>query len=115
MPKLIDREKVLATVGKYCSDSEMLRELKSIEYVVTGEKMHRRRTAETIGDRMLRVRRLAGLTQTEFAERVGSARKSIAEYERCVRLPSLCVAISVAEEFHISLNWLLLGEGERML
>lgn len=63
--------------------------------------------------RIKEVREKSGLTQEEFGRRIGSARNTIANYERGNRKPSNTVINSICREFGINKDWLLSGEGEQ--
>lgn len=65
---------------------------------------------ETIAERLLIIRRRAGLSQSEFAKSVGVIPRSYRNYEAAVRDVPLALAISVHRQFAVDLNWLLLGE-----
>ena len=64
---------------------------------------------ESMGSRLARARKLAGMTQRELSEAVGVDRTSVARYERGRNAPGaahirlLCVALGV------SADWLLGG------
>jgi len=65
---------------------------------------------ETIAERLLIVRRRAGLSQSEFAKSVGVIPRSYRNYEAAIRDVPLALAISVHKQFDVDLGWLLLGE-----
>jgi transcriptional regulator with XRE-family HTH domain len=62
-----------------------------------------------IANRFRSLRLKANLSQKEFAQSIGLSQTVIAEIERGSREPSRKVMIAVAKEYHISLDWLLLG------
>lgn len=53
------------------------------------------------------LREEAGLTQTQLADRIGVSRGSISFYENGDRIPDIEVLASIADEFHVSTDWLL--------
>lgn len=73
-------------------------------YIVVGEP-------RTICDRIKTIRFLEGYSLEEMGEALGLASCTIAKYETS-GLPSLVNAMSYAERFGVSLDWMLLGKGE---
>ncbi len=65
-----------------------------------------------IGERIRKVRRELCLTQTQFANRIGSMQNTITRYERNNRNPSPSVIYSICKEFNVNRKWLETGEGE---
>ena len=65
-----------------------------------------------LGERIKQVRLAAGLTQQQFAERIGLSRNFIAVIETSGRKPSDRTIADIAREFGVSLAWLEDGEGE---
>lgn len=68
-----------------------------------------------IGDNIKKIRRTLGLTQEEFAERVGVSRGVIMnlEYDKVQNLETKMPLFRlISKEFGVSLDWLLNGEGE---
>lgn len=68
-------------------------------------------TPQTIGDRMKTVRFDHDYSLEEMGEALGVDSTTVAKYET-LGAPSLFGAISYAETFGVSLDWLLLGKGE---
>lgn len=66
----------------------------------------------TLGERMKKLRKALGLTQQEFADKVGSKRNTIATYEMGRTEPSTAVISLICREFNVSETWLRTGEGE---
>ena len=64
-----------------------------------------------MNQRIKEIRKDAGLTQQEFAEKIGSARNTIANYEIGNRNPSDAVIRSICREFKINEEWLRTGIG----
>lgn len=65
-----------------------------------------------IGDRIKKVRRDLNMTQTEFANRIGSMQNTITRYETNNRNPSAPVIALICKEFNVNEEWLRTGEGE---
>lgn len=63
-------------------------------------------------NRIKQIRQNAGLTQLEFAKRIGVSRNTIATYETSVRIPIDAILISICREFDVNETWLRTGEGE---
>lgn len=63
-------------------------------------------------NRIRAVRKDAGLTQEEFAKRIGVSRNTIATYETSVRVPIDAIVVSICREFDVREEWLRTGEGE---
>lgn len=63
-------------------------------------------------DRLKKLRKELDLTQTEFAERIGSVQNTITGYESGRRNPSNPVIASICKEFNVNEEWLRTGDGE---
>lgn len=63
-------------------------------------------------DRIKKVRKALGLTQQDFAKRIGSVQNTITGYETGRREPSNQVVALICREFNVSETWLRTGEGE---
>lgn len=57
------------------------------------------------------LRKKLGLTQEEFAKKIGLARNSIANYEIGRREPTNAIITSICREFGVNEVWLRTGEG----
>lgn len=62
-------------------------------------------------DRIKKIRANAGLTQEQFAEKLGLKRNTIATYESG-KEPMPTVIVSICREFNINRKWLETGDGE---
>ena len=60
-----------------------------------------------VGRNLRRIRKTAGLTQTEFGERIGIAYYQVSRYERGLDEISLFLAVRVREEFNVELRDLI--------
>ena len=58
-------------------------------------------------ERLKEARLAAGLTRPKLAEKSGVAKNSIFQYEHGMFMPSLAVAIILAETLDVSLDWLV--------
>lgn len=63
-------------------------------------------------DRIKKIRKALGLTQQEFADRLGISRGNIATYETRDGNPGSSVITLICREFNVSETWLRTGEGE---
>ena len=63
-------------------------------------------------ERIKELRRSLGLTQEEFALRLGIKRGALANYEVGRNEPIDAVVALMCREFHVSEGWLRRGEGE---
>lgn len=68
----------------------------------------------TIGDRIKIVREELDFTQAVFAEKLGTARNTIANYEIGRREPMESTIKSICREFNVNYDWLKYGEGEML-
>lgn len=65
-----------------------------------------------IGERIKTLRKALGLSQTDFAARIGTVQNTITGYETGRREPSNQVLTLICLEFRVSEDWLRTGEGE---
>ncbi len=63
-------------------------------------------------ERIRAIRKDAGLTQTEFAERIGVKMNQVSFYENGRRAPSAATAREICRQFQVREHWLRTGEGE---
>jgi transcriptional regulator with XRE-family HTH domain len=68
------------------------------------QRLHMRATE--VGERIGRIREKLGLTQGEFAERLGVTRASVARYE-AGRVPNLSLLRRIARLGRVSVGWIL--------
>jgi len=64
-----------------------------------------------VNERIKATRKASGLTQSEFAERIGASRDKMASYETGRVVPSDTVLKMISREFSVSFAWLKTGEG----
>ena len=65
-----------------------------------------------MGERIKELRKYLGLTQQEFADRIGIKRNSIANYEIGRNDPVESIVHLIVREFNVSEQWLRTGEGD---
>ncbi len=69
---------------------------------------------ENIGQRIKQLRKMLGLTQKEFAEKIGKATISISKWEAGDRTPDESTLRLISQTFGVNLDWLKTGEGEML-
>lgn len=57
--------------------------------------------------RIREVRQNAGLTQTEFAQRIGTTKNQLSKYELNTQDTPLRIVITICTEFKVDANWIL--------
>jgi SOS-response transcriptional repressor LexA len=75
-------------------------------------KREREKFLMSVGERIKQLRELLGLTQTEFASRIGITYKMLGLYERGKYEPPEKVLKLISSTFGISYEWLKEGKGE---
>lgn len=65
-----------------------------------------------MNERIKRIRHELGLTQTEFAKRIGLKQNSMALIESGKRNTSTQAILSICREYGVNENWLRTGDGE---
>ena len=68
-----------------------------------------------IGDRIKQLRTDAKMTQPELAAKLEVTRSAVATYENNTRQPSFHILVRIAEIFHVSTDYLLLGSKDDSL
>lgn len=63
-------------------------------------------------ERIKKIRKENGLTQTEFGSRIGVKGNTITNYETSVRAPSEAMIKAICREFEINREWLETGKGK---
>lgn len=64
-----------------------------------------------LGERLKLLRKELGLTQSAFAERIGSVQNTVTGYESGRRNPSAPVVSLICREFNVNEEWLRTGKG----
>lgn len=67
-----------------------------------------------MNSRIKKIRVANGMTQQEFADRIGCSRSGLANYESGRNEPINPVITAICREFNINESWLRTGEGEMM-
>ena len=62
------------------------------------------------GARLQVLRKKTGLTQAEFAAKVGLVQPSIVRYEAGKQLPNAFIIMKIAQEYKCDLGWLIFGD-----
>lgn len=70
---------------------------------------------DTIGSRIIALRKSQSLTQQEFAERIGCSRAGVTNYELGRTKPLDPIITAICREFNVSETWLREGTGEMFL
>lgn len=66
-------------------------------------------------DRIIQIMQMEGLTNAEFAEKIGISTSSLSHIFNGRNKPSLEVVMRIHKAYpHININWLLYGEGEML-
>lgn len=66
----------------------------------------------SFSSRIKELRTSLGLTQVEFAEKIGTTQATLSSYENTDKTPSLDIVRNIADTFSISIDWLL-GRSEK--
>lgn len=69
---------------------------------------------QIFSERLKQLRNSLNITQKEFAKKIGVTAAALSAYENNQKNPSLAVAKRIAENFHISIDWLC-GFSEKMV
>lgn len=62
-------------------------------------------------NRLIRVRKDAGMTQAEFGEALGISRGIVAKLETGITPPSKTLLLLLSSKFNVDMDWLETGEG----
>lgn len=68
-----------------------------------------------MNERIKELRKALGLTQQEFADKIGVKRNSLANYETGRNTPLDAIVVSICREFNANEEWLRTGEGDMFL
>lgn len=61
---------------------------------------------QVFADRLKEYRMQHGITQKDFADKIGITAAALSAYEKNSKNPSISVVRRIADEFHISIDWL---------
>ena len=67
---------------------------------------------DLMNERMNQLRKELGLTQQQFADRIGTSRANIAKYEVSANIPSSAIISLICREFNVNEEWLREGSGD---
>lgn len=67
-----------------------------------------------LGTRIAALRKHAGMTQSDLANRIHVSTSTIGMYEQGRRLPNISTLISLSQEFAVSIDYLILGTPSSM-
>lgn len=65
-----------------------------------------KKSSETFSSRLKQLRSSLGMTQVQFAEHIHTTQTTLSSYENLGKSPSLDVAITIAKECNVSIDWL---------
>ena len=65
-----------------------------------------------IKDRIKKIRKDKGITQTEFGNKIGVKGNTVTNYENGMREPSDAVKKAICREYRVNIEWLEKGIGE---
>lgn len=68
-----------------------------------------------MNQRIKKLRKMLGLTQSEFGRRIGVAGNTVTNYEAGLRVPKESVLLMMSREFRVNIDWLKTGRGEMFL
>ncbi len=68
-----------------------------------------------MNERLKKLRRELGLTQQEFADKIGVKRNSLANYETGRNTPIDAIIVSICREFNVNEDWLRTGKGDMFI
>ena len=69
--------------------------------------------AVTIGQNIMRLRRMANMTQLELAEKLNYSDKSVSKWEQGNGIPDVRILVQLAELFHVSVDDLVREHTEK--
>ncbi len=67
----------------------------------------------SFGENLMKLRKSAGLSQEELANKLDLTRQAISKYESGISAPSIEKLILISEIFQVSLDELIKGQGEK--
>lgn len=62
---------------------------------------------EMFSKRLKELRNSLGLTQKQLAQQVNTTSVTISAYESCTKNPPLNIVVAIAEQYHVSVDWML--------
>lgn len=67
------------------------------------------------GSRLKAIRTTTGLTQKDFAKKAGISRTAYSNIELNIQSPSFSILINLQNQYNISVDWILTGNGNMFL
>ncbi len=74
-----------------------------------------KKSHKNIGERIREIRKERKISQIEFSKTLGITQDKLSKYENGRIKPPIELLLSISEKFNISLNWLLMGKGDKYL
>ena len=74
----------------------------------------KRNSKNMLANSLIALRKQEGISQQQFADKVGITRSMVAGYEACIHEPSLDILLKISEVCNVSTDNLLKGNLERM-
>lgn len=71
------------------------------------------KSSENASQRVRQIRKDAGLTQTEFGERIGMSQGGVYSIEKNITNLTPYTSVKIEEEFDIGADWLMYGDEEK--
>lgn len=78
------------------------------------EELMAEATPEKIAERLIIVREVSGLNQSEFSERAGIASNAWNNYERARKRINLEAAIALVNTYQLTLDYIYLGDASNL-
>lgn len=63
-------------------------------------------------DRIKQIREAAGVSQSEFAQKLNVSQAAVAQWEKGVKVPSASIVLLIAKEYGVNDKWLESGDGD---
>lgn len=74
-----------------------------------------KKSHKNIGERIKEVRKEMKMSQVEFSKILGITQDKLSKYENEKIKPPIKVLLEISRNFNVSLNWLLMGRGDKYL
>ena len=76
------------------------------EKTISNTKNEHEQYTETFSSRLKQLRSSMNMTQVQFAEHIHTTQTTVSSFENLGKIPSLDVAITIAKECNVSIDWL---------
>lgn len=70
--------------------------------------------AKAISQRIKQFRKDNGLTQQQFADKIGISMNFLSKIESGMKIPSIDVFVEIAVQFEVSLDWVIMGKEHKL-